>query len=48
MRRMMKRIATLVAVALIGAMLGGCTKCGWIWDDLTTTPKSCRNDAPVN
>jgi hypothetical protein len=28
---------------LLGLALGGCTKCGWIWND---SPRSCRADAP--
>jgi hypothetical protein len=33
----------LLAVVLIAAAFsgGGCTKCGWIWDD--ERPRSCRN-----
>lgn len=28
---------------LLGLALGGCTKCGWLWDE---APQSCRADAP--
>jgi hypothetical protein len=37
----------LVAVVLLGAALSGCTRCGWVWDDWNSQPKSCRSDAPV-
>jgi hypothetical protein len=40
--------AKIIAVVLLGTVLAGCTKCGWIWDDWTAKPKACRSDAPVN
>jgi hypothetical protein len=39
---MRKRFTTLVCLTLLGLSLAGCTKCGWIWDDLRgcyATPK---------
>jgi hypothetical protein len=41
---MQNRIAALVCIVLLGISLGGCTKCGWIWNDW---PKSCHADVPV-
>jgi hypothetical protein len=40
---MKKRAAAILCLALLGLSLGGCTKCGFIWDD---GPRSCRSDAP--
>jgi hypothetical protein len=41
---MLHRWAMLIGVATIGLVLGGCTKCGPIWDDWTHGPKSCKSD----
>jgi hypothetical protein len=38
-----RRLCVLLALSLLAATLGGCTKCGWIWED---GQKSCRSDAP--
>ncbi|HZP79663.1 MAG TPA: peptidylprolyl isomerase [Pseudolabrys sp.] len=38
-----RRLTALIVLVLVAATLGGCTKCGWIWDD---AQKSCRADAP--
>jgi hypothetical protein len=43
---MLKPLATLLVIVISGAVLGGCTKCGFIWDDWRTTPKSCQSDIP--
>jgi len=40
---MKNRLAAILCLALLGLSLGGCTKCGWIWDEGT---RSCRADAP--
>ncbi|MDI1344894.1 MAG: peptidylprolyl isomerase [Pseudolabrys sp.] len=40
---MKKRLATILCLGLLGLALGGCTKCGWIWND---SPHACRADAP--
>jgi hypothetical protein len=40
---MKKRAATFLCLTLLGLALGGCTRCGFIWDD---GPRSCRADAP--
>jgi len=42
---MRKRVATLVSIVVLGLLLGGCTSCGWIWNDWQA-PHSCRADAP--
>jgi hypothetical protein len=39
----MKRIAVVACLILVGLSLGGCTKCGWLWND---GPRSCRSDSP--
>jgi hypothetical protein len=30
---MRKRVVTLVSIIALGLLLGGCSKCGWIWKD---------------
>ena len=30
---MMHRLFALMCLIALGLSLGGCTKCGWIWDD---------------
>lgn len=40
-RVMPKRFAALVCLVLLGLALGGCTRCGWVWDD---GPRACRAD----
>jgi len=41
---MMTRFAALICLALLGLSLGGCTKCGWLWDQ--PGPGSCHSDTP--
>jgi hypothetical protein len=43
---MFKRFVIVFSLVAAGASLGGCTKCGWIWDDWQKAPQSCRSDAP--
>ncbi len=38
---MMHRLFVLMCLVLLGLSLGGCTKCGWVWND---GPRSCRSD----
>jgi hypothetical protein len=40
---MLKRLAIILGVIAVGLALGGCTKCGPIWDDWLNSPKSCRS-----
>jgi hypothetical protein len=40
---MYKRLAAFVCLAVLGLSLGGCSKCGFFWED---GPRSCRSDAP--
>ncbi|MGE0564713.1 MAG: peptidylprolyl isomerase [Pseudolabrys sp.] len=45
-------IATLALVVVLGAALGGCSRCGFFWDDWKGKPNAfslgaCRSDAPV-
>jgi hypothetical protein len=49
MIRLRPLVRPLAAALLVGAALtlGGCTKCGWIWNDWTGKTQSCRADAPV-
>lgn len=42
---MLKRLAFVLTIAALGASLGGCSKCGWIWDDWGK-PRSCMSDVP--
>jgi hypothetical protein len=38
------RLGALVGLALLGLSLGGCTKCGWLWND--QGPGTCYSDVP--
>jgi len=40
---MFRRLVLLGGVVAIGLALGGCTRCGPIWDDWMQ-PKSCKSD----
>jgi len=40
---MFRLVPAIVSLLLLGATLGGCTKCGFIWDDLG---HSCHASAP--
>ncbi len=39
---MRMRLAAILCLVIVGLALGGCTKCGWIWDDA----RACHADAP--
>jgi hypothetical protein len=41
-----KRLTLLACLLALGLSLGGCTKCGFIWDDWKSPAKSCRDEAP--
>ena len=38
---MFKRLTVLACVVAFGLTLGGCTKCGFVWDD---GPRACHSD----
>ena len=42
----LKRFTILAGILALGLSLGGCSKCGWIWDDWKSPAKSCRDDVP--
>jgi hypothetical protein len=37
----MHRLFALTCLVILGLSLGGCTKCGWIWNDWT---HACHSD----
>jgi hypothetical protein len=39
----MKQMIAIICLILLGLSLGGCTKCGWIWNE---APRSCHSDSP--
>jgi hypothetical protein len=41
---MSRRLSVIFGVLAFGFALGGCTKCGPIWDDWVQGPKSCKSD----
>jgi hypothetical protein len=41
--RLPKRLAAVICLVVLGLSLGGCTKCGWFWDD---GPRTCHSDTP--
>jgi hypothetical protein len=40
---MVPRIAVILCLAMLALSLGGCTKCGWLWEQ---GARSCHADAP--
>jgi hypothetical protein len=40
---MLRRLAVLIGLVGVVLLLGGCTKCGPIWDDWVQPQKSCRS-----
>jgi hypothetical protein len=42
--RMPRRILAFVCLVLLTASLGGCTKCGFFWED--GQQRVCHSDAP--
>jgi hypothetical protein len=43
---MLKRLTILSSVIALALVLGGCTRCGFIWDDWSAPSKSCRDHVP--
>jgi len=41
---MLKRLTIVSSVIVLALVLGGCTRCGFIWDD--TPARSCRDGVP--
>jgi hypothetical protein len=41
---MLRRLAFIVSMVSLAAVLDGCTKCGPIWDDWFPSQKSCKSD----
>jgi hypothetical protein len=39
-----KRLTLLASIVALGLMVGGCSKCGFWWDQ--DTPRSCKGDFP--
>ena len=39
---MRTRLAAILCLLVAGLALGGCTNCGWLWDDA----RACHADAP--
>jgi hypothetical protein len=40
---MKQRVAAILCLVVLGLSLGGCTKCGWLWDDLG---RACKAEMP--
>jgi len=43
---MFKRVTILAGVLTLGLALGGCSKCGFWWDEGQSQPQSCKGDFP--
>ena len=44
---MIRRLTIVASIVALGLALGGCTKCGFWWDDWMHKPaKSCNGDWP--
>jgi PBP1b-binding outer membrane lipoprotein LpoB len=44
---MIKRLTIVSSVIALALVLGGCTKCGWFWDDWRSAPQTCKSDVPT-
>ena len=40
---MVRNLLAVGCLFLLGLGLGGCTKCGWLWDE---APRSCHSGPP--
>jgi outer membrane lipopolysaccharide assembly protein LptE/RlpB len=43
---MTRRLLTISVLLLLALAVSGCTNCGWILQDWTDAPKSCRDRVP--
>ena len=43
---MFKRLTLVASVVAFGLMVGGCSKCGFWWDEWQSSPRSCKGDIP--
>jgi hypothetical protein len=41
-----KRLTILASLLALGLSLGGCSKCGFWWDDWRSSPDTCKSDLP--
>jgi hypothetical protein len=39
-----RRLTAMAAILAFGLALGGCSKCGFFWDDWSQAPKSCKDE----
>ena len=39
---MRTRLTAILCLLVVGLALGGCSKCGWLWDNT----RACHADAP--
>ena len=44
--RVFKRLTIVASVVAFGLMVGGCSKCGFWWDEWQSSPRSCKGDIP--
>jgi hypothetical protein len=40
---MRRRLAAIACLVLLGLSLGGCTKCGFLWDE---NGRACHSETP--
>jgi hypothetical protein len=43
---MIKRLTILSSVIALTLVLGGCSRCGWLWDEWSAPSKVCRDTVP--
>jgi hypothetical protein len=44
--RVFKQLIILTCIVSFGLALGGCSKCGFWWDEWRQAPNSCKSDLP--
>ena len=44
--RVFRRLTILTGLLAFVLMLGGCSKCGFWWDEWQSQPRSCKGDLP--
>jgi len=44
--RVFRRLTIMASLLALTLSLGGCSKCGFWWDEWQSQPRSCKGDIP--